>query len=117
MQQVNFDYDSAMFIEYELREGAQSAVTDEVLDDIEECFWENDYYDGLFALNYDGNKKIKLVVPYKKGKEDFWVGMAVGEFVAKVSERTQLDIWKTTVDEEEANNELQYNYTGHLEEA
>jgi hypothetical protein len=117
MQQVNFDYNSAMFVEYELREGAQSAVTSKLLDKIEGMFFETDYEDGLFAVTYDGDKKIKLVVPYNKGGEDaVWVGIAVGSFMRAMDDAKLVDFWITTVNEEAADSSLQYNYTGYFEE-
>jgi hypothetical protein len=117
MQEVYLDYDSAMFVEYELREGAQSAVTDKVLDKVEGLFWDTEYENGLFAITYDGDKKIKLVVPYKKAGDDvMWVGIALGKFMNAMDNAKLVDFWVTTVNEEEANRDLQYNYTGYFEE-
>ena len=117
MKRINFDYDSAMFVEYELREGARTAVTSEVLQKIAGLFWDTEYENGLFAVTYDGDKKIKLVVPYKKGGEKvMWAGIAVGSFMKAMSDEKLIDYWSTTVNKESANSNLPYNYTGYFEE-
>lgn len=106
-------YEHAAFVEYELREG-KGELNQDQLEEVADVFFELDDFNGLFALMYDGNKKIKLIVPMKNNFEDaLKVGEAIGAFKNSIDSAELLDYWSVTTNIELYEPNLPYVEVGN----